>query len=109
MVTSESDHEVIVQWSLTSDRHSVSTAMSELLARDLRPELSKIKAPTLVLLSYAAFKPMLNRAMIEGMGGFQYQTLPGVKIAVHDEARHFIMLDAPDWFFGQVDAFLAQR
>jgi len=26
---------------------------------------------------------------------------------LHDTARHFIMWDDPAWFFGQIDAFLA--
>ena len=36
----------------------------------------------------------------------QYQGLPKLNFAMADTARHFIMLDDPQWFFAQVDGFL---
>ena len=37
----------------------------------------------------------------------QFARLPRLHFALHDTARHFIMWDDPAWFFGQIDAFLA--
>jgi hypothetical protein len=36
----------------------------------------------------------------------QYSKLEGVRVAVTDTARHFIMWDDPNWMFAQIDAFL---
>jgi hypothetical protein len=35
------------------------------------------------------------------------RSLPRLHFALHDTSRHFIMWEDPEWFFGEVDAFLA--
>ena len=37
----------------------------------------------------------------------QYAELKGFQLVLSDNARHFVMLDDPDWFYQQVDRFLA--
>lgn len=39
----------------------------------------------------------------------RYAQLKNCKIVMADKARHFIMLDDPQWFYGQLDGFLTSR
>jgi amino acid adenylation domain-containing protein len=113
MVTNPSDWETIKQWGLASDPKTVSNAMYELLGEDLRPQLSKITVPVLVLGSWSGQHEQLGasgmdvpRAKFEQTFEEQYQGLRTLHFAMADTARHFIMLDDPQWFFAQVDGFL---
>jgi len=106
MVTKDADVERIVQWGKASDRHTVVESMYDLMASDLRPQLAQVKAPTLVLGTWIAYKQYAPREAIEATFQQQYAKLAGVKIEMADHARHFIMYDDPDWMFERMDAFL---
>jgi pimeloyl-ACP methyl ester carboxylesterase len=88
-----------------SDRAVSSSAYRELLVTDLRPELSRIKAPTTVL--YVAFDfPGMTPAMSDGIYGASFATLAGATLTRIDDSAHFIMLDQPARFTAEVNAFL---
>ena len=106
MVTKDADVERIAQWGKASDRHTVVESMYDLMASDLRPELAQIKAPTLVMGTWIAYKQYAPREAIEATYQQQYAKLAGVKIEMADHARHFIMYDDPNWMFERMDAFL---
>lgn len=106
MVTAPKNIETVVAWAKASDRHAVSGAMYDILATDLRPELPQIKAPTLVLGTWVAFKEYAPKAAITATFERQYAGLSGVKIEMAETARHFIMYDDPTWMFQRMDAFL---
>jgi pimeloyl-ACP methyl ester carboxylesterase len=107
MVTKDSDLDCIIEWSLKSDRSATTDAMSELYAADLRDDLATIKSPALVMASWIGFKEYgATRAGVEANLRTQYSKLEGVRVAVTDTARHFIMWDDPNWMFAQIDAFL---
>jgi pimeloyl-ACP methyl ester carboxylesterase len=106
MVTSDADVERIVQWGKASDRHTVAESMYDLMASDLRPQLAQIKAPTLVMGTWVAYKEYAPREAIEATYQRQYAKLAGVKVEMADHARHFIMYDDPNWMFERMDAFL---
>ncbi|HEY8024299.1 MAG TPA: alpha/beta hydrolase [Burkholderiaceae bacterium] len=106
MVSAPENVEKVVASSKASDRHTVNAAMYDILATDLRPELAKIKARTLVLGTWVAFKDYAPRSAIEATFQQQYAALAGVKIEMADSARHFIMYDDPNWMFQRIDAFL---
>ena len=102
------DLERVIQWSLKSDRTAAIDAMSELLGADIRNELAKIKSPTLVMVTWIGYKPYgATHDAIDATARAQYAKLSGVRIAISDNARHFIMYDDPDWMFAQIDPFLA--
>jgi len=107
LVTKDSDMERLIAWGLASDRTAVTDAMIELTAADLREELGKIQSPALVMGSWSAYKDYTTRAKIEDGMRRQYAKLAGVKIAIAETARHFIMWDDPNWMFGQMDSFLS--
>jgi pimeloyl-ACP methyl ester carboxylesterase len=106
MVTTPADVDRIVGWGQRSDRKAVANAMYELMSTDLRGDVARIKAPTLVLGAWAAYKDYAPRAAIEQVYAGQYARLGGVKIEMADTARHFIMFDAPAWMYDRIDAFL---
>lgn len=114
MVTSAADQATITQWGLASDPRAVADAMAELYGTDLRQDVAKIAVPTLVLGSWSGLHEQLKaygtdvpRAEFVRTFDDQFSALPQLHFALADTARHFIMYDDPQWFFAQVDAFLA--
>ena len=114
MVTSATDLETIKRWSLASDPRTVADALAEFYRLDLREEIGRIQAPTLVLGTWigihdqvAKYGVELQRAFFVQTFSEQFTNLRRVHFALSDTARHFIMFDDPAWFFRQLDAFLA--
>jgi len=93
----------IATWSFQSDRATLGSTIVEMSSTDLRPELPKIKQDILVLASI--FETKENSLKIYQN---QYDLLKNKTIEVAD-AKHFIMYDQPEWFYGQIDAFLAEK
>lgn len=106
MVTSPADVERIAAWGRKSDRKAMATSMYQMLSHDLRPDLARVTAPTLVLAGWAGHKGVLPGSAIEGMYRGQYRLLPNVKFELTDTARHFIMYDDPEWMYARIDQFL---
>jgi pimeloyl-ACP methyl ester carboxylesterase len=106
MASNAGDRERILGWSRASDRDTVTEAMHDVMATDLRGDLARIKAPTLVLGTWIAFKEYVPRSAIEATYQSQYAKLPGVRIEIADTARHFIMYDDPQWMLQRMDEFL---
>jgi len=91
----------------TSDQQVSAAAFRELIVTDLRPELSKITAPVEVL--YVKFNdPRMTDAITDAIYQMSFATLPGAKLKRIDDSAHFIMLDQPQAFYGDLDAFLAK-
>jgi hypothetical protein len=82
--------------------------MYEMTVTDLRPRLGAIRVPALVLGSWAGYAAYTNRETTLGNLTRQYAGLSGVRIELHDETRHFIMFDEPEWMFAQMDRFLGK-
>jgi N-formylmaleamate deformylase len=106
MVSSAADVERIVGWGQKSDRNAMATSLYQMLSHDLRPDLARVTAPTLVLAGWAAHKGMLPQSAIEGMYRGQYRLLPKLQLELTDTARHFIMYDDPEWMYARIDQFL---
>ena len=106
MVTKQEDIDRIAAWGKRSDRVTVINAMADLMSEDLRQDVSRIKAPTLVLGSWIAYKDYGIRPVFEQMYKTQYHQLAGAKVELSDNARHFIMYDDPAWMYDRIDQFL---
>jgi pimeloyl-ACP methyl ester carboxylesterase len=107
MVSAPADVERIVAWGKISDPKTTANAMFELFSTDLRQEVSKIQAPTLVLGTWIAYEKYATQADIMQTFASQYKNLKDVQIELAPKARHFIMYDQPDWMFVEMDHFLA--
>ncbi|WP_342118512.1 alpha/beta fold hydrolase [Pseudoduganella sp. OTU4001] len=107
MVTAPEHAQRIAGWGKQSDRATVTEAMHDIMATDLREDIARIKAPTLVLAAWgpamAAFAP---KEAVEGLFKSQYAKLPGVKVELANNARHFIMYDEPEWMYARIDQFI---
>ncbi|WP_312785207.1 alpha/beta hydrolase [Brevundimonas sp.] len=91
----------------SSDQQVSAAAFRELIVTDLRPELGKITAPTEVL--YVKFNdPRMTDAITDAIYQMSFANLPGAKLKRIDDSAHFIMLDQPTAFYGDLDAFLAK-
>jgi N-formylmaleamate deformylase len=113
MATSAGDLETIKQWSLDSDMRTVIDVRADLYSIDLRDDLVRVSAPTLVLGTWKglhdelmAQKIDLPRADFITTFREQFAKLSRMHFALSETSRHFIMLDDPLWFFEQVDTFL---
>lgn len=107
MVAPGPDYERVVDWAASSDRVSVADAMFEVGTRDLRGRIAAIRSPMLVLGSWYAYRDFSTRAAVEATFRSQYARAPSWSLALADTARHFIMLDSPEWTWERIDAFLA--
>ena len=98
--------ERMVEWTMTSDRQAMATAMRDVLLTDARPGLASMTIPVTVL--YAADADGgAPAAMADMVWGDQYAPLPGVRLIRVDDSRHFIMSDQPAKFAELMDQFLA--
>ena len=106
MITKQEDVDRVLASSKQSDRDTVIDSMAELMAADLRDDVGSIKAPTLVLGTWIAYKDYAPKAAIASIYTTQYAKLPGVRVEMADNARHFIMVDDPAWMYDRIDNFL---
>jgi RNA polymerase sigma factor (sigma-70 family) len=109
MVTKPADVDLVMSWARRTDPVAAGNAMYELFTTDLREELGKITSPALVLISWIAYQDHTTREQVEHNYQSQYARLKHSRLVMADHARHFIMLDDPAWFYGQIDGFLASH
>jgi N-formylmaleamate deformylase len=96
----------VTSWSLTSDPIAVGNAMYDLYTTDLRDSVSSIKSKVLIFMSWIGYKDFSTREKSVKLVEDQYAKLPNKTLKVSDTAKHFIMLDDPDWYLLQLDLFL---
>jgi len=106
MASAPDDIARIAGWGQRSSRATVTDAMASMMGQDLRQDVARIRAPVLVLGSWAAYKGYATRDAILQTFRTQYHQLPGVQIELADSARHFIMYDERDWMLERIDHFL---
>jgi len=94
----------IANWSLIADRKTYVYGYTDLLKLDLRPSLKKIKTKTLILGATFPTREITQKTFDQ-----QYANLDNKTIELVDESRHFIMFDQPDWFYSQINGYLASH
>lgn len=106
MITDSADVAKALATGGESQPAAVGQAFYELMTTDLRPLLPRIEAPVLVIGTWAGSQPYLTRAQVQQTFDTQYAGLPGVRLMLHDTARHFVMYDDPEGLFREIDGFL---
>jgi len=97
---------LVAEWGAVSDRTVVAQAMYDDLTLDLRPGLASIKTP--ILLLHPDNAPLgVPAGMMEKVYAALYAPAPTVKTRIVDQSEHFVMLDQPEVFAKELDAFLA--
>ncbi|MBU4238486.1 MAG: alpha/beta hydrolase [Alphaproteobacteria bacterium] len=108
MINTESRREAALEDMRASDQKVSAAAFRELVTTDLRPELTRITAPTEVL--YVKFNdPRMTPQITDAIYQMSFANLPGVTLKRIDDSAHFIMLDQPQAFYGELDAFLSAK
>jgi pimeloyl-ACP methyl ester carboxylesterase len=110
MIATPEKREQVVEMGINSNRNVTTQAYGEMYTTDIRPKMEKLKTPVLVLGAWAAYERYgSTKAAVEQTYKAQCKDIENVKVAVADEAYHFIFYDEPKWFFNQVDSFLASK
>jgi pimeloyl-ACP methyl ester carboxylesterase len=95
----------VTRWAASSDRTVVGKAMYEDMVTDVRPHLPHIQAKTTVLYAFDATMG-LPQVAVDSLYSTAYNGLAAVRLIRIDGSYHFIMLDQPEAFLREVDAFL---
>ncbi|WP_375577850.1 alpha/beta hydrolase [Marivirga tractuosa] len=110
MIATPEKRAEVVEMGINSNRTVTTQAYGEMYTTDIRSEMSKVKTPVLVLGAWAAYEQYgSTKQAVENNYKSQCKDIKNVKVAVADEAYHFIFYDEPKWFFNQVDSFLASK
>jgi pimeloyl-ACP methyl ester carboxylesterase len=107
MITNPKNVELIAPTCARSDPKAVANAMYELMTTDLREEVAKIKTPVLLIGAGGNFPDAESLARGKQVYEAQVAKIPKHRVVVAENAKHFIMLDAPEFLFTTVDGFLA--
>ena len=105
MVTDPQAAKRLGDWSAKSDPKTVAEAMATMLTTDLRPGLAKVKVPVLLV---GASNPVLPADATLALYSAQVKAAPQARTVLAEGSRHFVMYDRPDFFYAQLDAFLAK-
>jgi len=98
---------LLIQWGQTSDRATTTQAMYELMTTDLRASIAAVKQPTLVLGSWAAYKPYgSTKESTKTIFSTQYAQLKNVDIRMSETGFHFLTWDDNEWVNQQIKQFL---
>ncbi len=107
MINTESRRAEALEDMRESDQKVSAAAFRELITTDLRPELSKITAPTEVL--YVKFNdPRMTPQITDSIYRMSFANLKDAQLKRIDDSAHFIMFDQPQAFYADLDAFLAK-
>lgn len=99
--------DTLMAWGKTSDRTTTSDAMYAMMVTDLRPQLTEVKVPTLVLGSWAGYAAYgATKASTTAIFQTQYANLKDVRIELSEGGYHFLMWDDPQWLQAQVRGFI---
>ncbi|HKE29829.1 MAG TPA: alpha/beta hydrolase [Bryobacteraceae bacterium] len=103
MISDPKNIEMAAAWASQSDSAFVGQAIYDLMTTDLRPEVSRITAPLLLIVAGKGASPQARAAYED-----QVAKAPDHRVVVADGALHFVMLDDPSFLHGAMDRFLAE-
>jgi pimeloyl-ACP methyl ester carboxylesterase len=98
---------LLTEWLKTSDSSTTANAMYSMMVTDLRKPIAGIKAPTLVLGSWAAYKAYgATKESTKAIFTAQYAELKQADIRMSEAGYHFLMWDDAAWVNRQINEFL---
>jgi N-formylmaleamate deformylase len=106
MITKPDDVSRMLTESMKSDHGTMATAIAELIALDLRPDLAKITVPVVIIAS--SVSEQANPDQLATAWHAQIDAIPHVDFQSVAQAKHFVMLDQPDAFYALIDKALAR-
>jgi N-formylmaleamate deformylase len=100
--------ETIAAWGAASDKKTMAYTMYEMLGNDIRASIAAIKVPVLVMAAFAPIPqyPQFTKEYVLTSYRQQYQACKTCEVRVTPSSKHFIMYDAPLWFYQEIDTFI---
>lgn len=91
--------DLVVGWSVKSDRKTFAQMYCDFSNTDLRAKIASIKCPALILLEsyFINLKPAIET---------QYQNLKTANFQYANKGLHFIMYDDTAWYLSQLNTFI---
>lgn len=108
MTRSDSAASVLVRYARASHRPTLGNAMHELIVTDLRPELSRITVPLVVLYVQPVGVPVSVAQLDSGMRE-SYAGAPQARLMRVDDSNHYIMIDQPGRVVAEIRSLMAVR
>lgn len=105
---SEAAQQQVLQMAAESSPTAAGQAIYELLTTDLRPEVHRITSPVVLLGAAGALTSDADRDAAKALYQQQISTIDQAKLVFNQQARHFIMLDQPDWLLAQIRSALQE-
>jgi pimeloyl-ACP methyl ester carboxylesterase len=101
LLADTSKQELVVGWSVQSDRTTFAEMYCDFSNTDLREKISGITCPALILLEsyFENFKPAINE---------QFKNLKTADLQYATKGLHFIMYDDKDWYNTQLSNFIGR-
>ena len=109
MVTDPAQVDRIAAWGAASDVRAVGNAMAELMTTDLRADEARIRVPVLLLAAARDAKTPDARSSVASAYEAQVAQIADHQVVLAENARHFIMLDDPEFLYATLDSFLKSR
>lgn len=105
MITEPADIERAGRWAAQADPAAVGVAVSEMMTTDLRGPSGRITSPVLLIGALGA-APAPMRASFRAAYEAQVAAVPHATVVFAERAKHFVMLDDPEFFFPALESFL---
>lgn len=99
--------ERIVRWGMNSDRRATADVMAEVMVTDLRGDMQKIAAPVDVIYAWDRVSPATKLGLDQVYASTYAGLQRGRRLRI-DNARHYVMFDQPDVFYGAVRDWLSR-
>lgn len=99
LVANTSKQELVISWSMNSDRETFARMFCDFSNTDLREQIKNIEIPSLILLEdlFKNVQPAIDN---------QYAPLKTATIKYSNKGLHFIMYDDKDWYLSQLKDFV---
>lgn len=97
---------LVIQMASRSDPKTSAALMFDTMTTDIRKQISKISQPLLLIGAFGAMPDNQAKASAQKTYQQQLETAQNARLIVHNESRHFVMLDAPDWLNEQLEKAL---
>lgn len=107
MITAESDRTRALGWAAATDPATAGIAIEEMLTTDLRGRIGSITAPVLLVGALGGLPEPMREPMRAAYRA-QVAAAPAATVVFSDDARHFVMLDAPGFLDAELQAFLGR-
>jgi pimeloyl-ACP methyl ester carboxylesterase len=108
LVTNPATMERIVRWGMSSDRKVTADVMAEVMLTDLRGDMAKIQAPVDVIYAWDKSGHSTRMGLDQAYASSYAGLVRGNKLRI-DDARHYVMFDQPEQFYGALGDWLARK